>query len=556
VVFGPDGRILASAGEKDADGIMLWDVETHQLLGRLRLPAGQIHRSIRSLAFSPDGKTLVSLGYGQNEPAVVFWDVERQQSLDTPIEKVGYAMAFSPDGKTLVFGSSYDISLWDVATKRKITNLYDEKTRQRVSTQLGGSGLYTPDLAFSPDGKTLAAAGQGKLLYWDVARRELSRPPLKIPYYGNIAFHPNLSILAMGNWLWDVNRERIISQVSHDLESRNERGIPNLLHKAGFSRAGRILALSRGMSPFKNKAELWDASRRQFVAPPWPQPGYFISQEYDVLAVGDEKGAMTCWDISRSQPLGELPKEYNVFKMAAAFSPDGRVFAYAMADPTIRLWDVAHRQPLGQPLKGHTREVDCLAFSPDGKTLASASTGKQFLFLWDVRRQEPLGPALSNQGQHQWAVHRLAFSPDGKILAAGSSDRIVFWDPANRRLLGPLVNSHSLKQVAFSPDGHMLAAADEEGSIRLWDVARRHPLPATIKGHGNNIIALAFSKEGDTLMSVDAFGSMGFHDMRLTSWQALACQRANRNLTKAEWGQYLGGEPYRLLCPDLPEPEE
>jgi WD40 repeat protein len=110
-----------------------------------------------------------------------------------------------------------------------------------------------------------------------------------------------------------------------------------------------------------------------------------------------------------------------------------------------------------------------------------------------------------------------------------------------------------LKDITFSPDGHLLAASDREEGILLWDVAQRHPLPVTIKG---KVRTLAFSRDGTALISVSSSGAVEYHDLRLSTWQALACQRANRNLTKAEWQQYLPGEPYHKTCPDLPTPEE
>ena len=327
------------------------------------------------------------------------------------------------------------------------------------------------------------------------------------------------------------------------------------LGKAGFSRDGRILAFARSKIPFiRANPELWDTSRRRFVDPPWPEPRHFIGQEGDFLIVADQAGARTCWDISRRLLLGELPQEFKLGVQAFAFSPDGRIFAHEMTDKTIGLWDLAHRKYLGSPLQGHTQEIHNLAFSPDAKTLVSVSSW-EMMYFWDVGRQEPLGSPISLRGYHSWMINQLAFSPDGKILATGSADRIVFWDPRQRRLIGPLVNmpSFGLRDIVFSPDGSLLAANDDQGSILLWDVAQRHPLPVTIKGQAKT---LAFSSDGNTLISIGSYGAIEYYDLRLPIWQALACQRANRNLTKAEWQQYLPDEPYRRTCPNLPAPED
>lgn len=49
---------------------------------------------------------------------------------------------------------------------------------------------------------------------------------------------------------------------------------------------------------------------------------------------------------------------------------------------------------------------------------------------------------------------------------------------------------------------------------------------------------------------------MIFWDINQASWQSRACSIANRNLTRDEWKQYLGDEPYNKTCSDLPEPSE
>ncbi|MGI2909791.1 WD40 repeat domain-containing protein, partial [Hassallia sp. VBCCA 56010] len=72
--------------------------------------------SVRSVAFSPDGKTLAS---GSDDNTIKLWDVatgKLSQTLTGHSNSVR-SVAFSPDGKTLASGSDDNtIKLWDVAT--------------------------------------------------------------------------------------------------------------------------------------------------------------------------------------------------------------------------------------------------------------------------------------------------------------------------------------------------------------------------------------------------------------------------------------------------------
>jgi hypothetical protein len=213
-----------------------------------------------------------------------------------------------------------------------------------------------------------------------------------------------------------------------------------------------------------------------------------------------------------SPHLIKFLRAHKDFVGSVAFSPDGKTLASGSRDSTIILWDVATRQPLGAPLTGHKKGATSVAFNPDGKTLASGS-GDETVILWDLATRQPLGPPLTG---HKGLAESVAFNPDGKTLASGSGDEtVILWDLATRQPLGLPLTGHkgSVRSVAFSPDGKTLASGGADATVILWDVD-----PA--------------------------------------SWAERACRTANRNMTIAEWRQYLGDEPYRKTCPNLPGPEE
>jgi hypothetical protein len=214
VAFSPDGKTLAAGyGGEIGYGVMLWDVAARKRLGDgpLVVRAGYV----MSVTFSPDGTTL-AVGYGSNAE---LWDVAARRRLgDAPlvVNADVNSVAFSPDGKTLATGyfindydrSSGGVVLWDVAARRPLLDT------PLVVKEGGVEGV-----AFSPDGKTLAAgyhiygADNSGVVLWDVAAHQrLDDAPLAVNEGDvlSVAFSPNGTTLAAGYRgggvvLWDMD---------------------------------------------------------------------------------------------------------------------------------------------------------------------------------------------------------------------------------------------------------------------------------------------------------------------------------------------------------------
>jgi WD40 repeat protein len=186
---------------------------------------------------------------------------------------------------------------------------------------------------------------------------------------------------------------------------------------------------------------------------------------------------------------------------SVTFSPDGKIFASASEDKTVKLWN-ARPATLISTLTGHTGRIWSVSFHPNGKILASGSEDGT-VKLWDVTHST----LIKTIKAHRSWVRTVSFSPDGQILASCSSDgTIKLWNIANGTLLQTLKgHTGAVTHISFSPDNQTLASASFDTTVRLWNI-HDGTLINTLEGHKTHTRSVSFSPDGKTLASTDGEG--------------------------------------------------
>jgi WD40 repeat protein/uncharacterized caspase-like protein len=405
------------------------------------------------------------------------------------------AIAFSGDGKTLASaGQDKLVKLWDVATGRDLRTLK-------------GHADWVQAVAFSPNGKVLASGSRDRMIkLWDVATgQELHTLKGHADDVKAVAFSIDGRVLASGSGdhtikLWEVTTGR-------QLRTLNGRFGPVL--SLAFSPDAQTLAsgnLVKGI-------ELWDVpTGRQLRTLPGHDAGVnsvTFSPDGQTLASGSNDRTVKLWAMPSARELRTLTG-HTGYVASVAFSHDGKLLASSGKDQMVRLWQSATGQLL-RTFKGQAIEAASVAFSPDDQTLASGDS-KGTITLWQVASAQPLRMLAG----HSTYVFSVVLSQDRQTLASLSGgSEIRVWDIASGQLVHTLTGAR-FDTMAISADGKLLASGGSDSVIRLWDIAAGRLL-RTFKGDYDMIASLTFNRAGTLLAS-------GSWDKRIELWDVATGQ--------------------------------
>jgi len=594
--FSPDGKLLAARSNNNSGAIFLLDPANGKEVRQVK-PEGQ-GGGVRqfgfgvtsSLAFSPDNKLLAVPEADFNQQTVHYY--VRVNEVDSGKEVItittptnATSVAFSADAKTIAIGNFNSIVLREPATGKEIrsinlTNgamgmvfapngallavrgrdphvrLIDSETGKPLhmltdsgagmgdnwpgaTIRFGMPNVPRAELAFAPDGKTLAVASGNTLRFWDTATgKEL---PLTDGHRGPVS---NLGVSADGKRAltrgadglirrWDLTDGRQLGEFGEpsgttaiafspdgkwaafgsaaliqlcDTETgkavKELRGHAKLTATLAFSPDGKWLA-SFGMTD--NTLRIHDLARSDSA-----KADNSAKVEPRAISLGDNPPPGGGFVVRGNAIFGNsihLAFSADSKSVAVQTSPTGQAGISvnvgngpgALPEPKIRMWDVATGKEMGRFPLALPSGAGTIAASQDGRLIATENSD-QTATLWEIASGQPrrrLGKADTRSGQVSSSIGvglapgavvpraanpatTIAFSPDGRQFADRGADHAVrVWDMTAGTEIGQFKGHQaSITALAFSPDSRRLITGSSDTTILVWDVGTLKPVPA------------------------------------------------------------------------------
>ena len=298
-----------------------------------------------------------------------------------------------------------------------------------------------------------------------------------------------------------------------------------------------------------NTVRLWEATtgrelhRLEHAA---PVNAVRFAPTGDHLISTTELGTVYVWDSQSGLEIRRLHQDGAAYTLAV--SPSGKYVASASLDKTARVWELATGRQVAH--LHHEGIVEGMRFDPSEAELVTFGDGA-VTTVWDLKTAAKVWQLPISSGGDAGAV----FAPNGQVLVIGDTDgKLSWWDIRKKTELFSSAAGSFIRVLTLSPNGRFLITIDADETARVWEFEggreiRRLP-------YLRYLTAVAVSPDSRFMATC---GDDGW-DRRLVEVTeilpadpvAKACSQLSRNLSREEWLQYLGNEPYRDTCPGIP----
>ena len=543
----PDGKLLVN-GFKEPNSkttlLEFWPVSDGLKLKKAATRSVQVEGDIVWLDFAREGTRIALLTKqgnieGENFRRLTIVDVNKTEVVNTlsiPVPKRNFSRAidFSPDGKLIAVYSENIVHVINVDTKEHFSR-FDLGKAENTDEAFA--------LAFSPDGRILAAGGSGqKLRIWDLPKKQLLHVFVAHDNWIEcIAISPDGKTVATGGQdntvrLWDIAKGRQKpSAPGHDfwVFATDINATGSLAVTAGADGTARVWDVASGKQTaiFESQRSDADSTHR-----PWMSSvkllengRKLLTAEFQKLAVRDLQTKKVIWEWNNAAD--------DTYLRHCSLSADGNRLAvevHRTGNPTdhpssVRIFDVNSGQLIQefpQLREGIDQVTACI--SPNGKMVAISTNtdmaASSKIEIWAIESKSKIREISPEKGNPD----HLSFSPDGtKLLTAGHSmlrgfvdnnrsiaspkleDSLIIWDVDS----GEVVRKFGIESnigryriansATYSPDGRFIISGENNGSVRIFDVESGRQVNE-LTGHFGEVSAVSVSADGSKLVSVSS----------------------------------------------------
>jgi WD40 repeat protein len=462
-----DGKIQADLELPTRLALKLSDC----IAGKELLRIDTFQRPVYALNFTDDGRFLATGGSGFETVVngkhwlseVKVWDVASGKELFgvTGTMRVG-DVAFSPDGQTLAFSDDFDVFLWDWKNDREMP-------------RFAGHNREVTSLCFAPDGSTLCSSSRdGTIRMWDAkARKELGVLRGHTKGVMSLSLSADGRTLASGGMdgtvrLWELQSRKEICQLAHAKVWYVDHFPVGEVWCVAFSPDGKsLVSADRGFGGTRGKVQVWDWHAGKEIHRLAGQEGadcLAFTLDGKALAVGFH-GRVSTYEMISGKKLGNDFAPHHAYLDGMGYLADGSLVTVGSVDGGLphsaRLWDPSSATKL-RDLGFGSCYTEAMAISNDSRLVAAAFETR--IHVWETSTWEKIAEFEG----HRRHVSSLAFSPDGATLASGGADgAILYWDLTGHREGTKLVGK------ALTPGLKALwkQLAEEGGRAALWQFA-------------------------------------------------------------------------------------
>ncbi|MEM7590194.1 MAG: hypothetical protein AAF383_01495 [Cyanobacteria bacterium P01_A01_bin.83] len=268
-----------------------------------------------------------------------------------------------------------------------------------------------------------------------------------------------------------------------------------------------------------------------------------FSPDNQYVATASDDGAVKLFEISTREEI-IIPYQFRTGRIK--FSPDNRYLATVDTTNTAKIFEISKDQ---KTVIFDETEVLKTKFSPDSQYVVLGYDNET------VKRFETsTGEEIISKGEEiaifdEDEFNKVKSSPNNQYVATASDDGVVKIVEKSTGKETIIFHEAEIRDLEFSSDSQYFATASSDRTAKLVELKTGQE---TVIFHEAEINRVEFSSDNQHLATGDWGGTVKLHFLNPQTIIDLTCNKLSQNLSLTMWQRYLGEEPYRQTCPELP----